>query len=54
MTPAALPLDNRWKALSDALKMPLDQLASRINANPKGVLSIWRVRLTDMGDYIKN
>ena len=31
-----ITLDNRWKALSDALKMPLDQLASRVNANPKG------------------
>jgi len=28
--------DNRWKALADALSLPLDQLASRINANPKG------------------
>jgi cell division protein FtsI (penicillin-binding protein 3) len=27
-------LDNRWKALADALNMPLDQLASRINTNP--------------------
>ncbi len=31
-----ISLDNRWKALSDALKMPLDQLAARVNANPKG------------------
>lgn len=28
--------DSRWKALSDALSIPLDQLPSRINANPKG------------------
>ena len=29
-------LDSRWKALSDALSIPLDQLAARVNANPKG------------------
>jgi cell division protein FtsI (penicillin-binding protein 3) len=28
--------DSRWKALADALSLPLDQLSSRINANPKG------------------
>jgi len=28
--------DNRWKALADALSLSLDQLSSRINANPKG------------------
>ena len=28
-------LDTRWKALADALNMPLDQLATRINTNPR-------------------
>ncbi|MCG8156248.1 peptidoglycan glycosyltransferase FtsI [Brenneria goodwinii] len=28
--------DTRWKALSDALEIPLDQMAAKINANPKG------------------
>lgn len=31
-----ITLDTRWKALSDALSIPLDQLSTRINANPKG------------------
>ncbi|RRO06877.1 peptidoglycan glycosyltransferase FtsI [Pectobacterium aquaticum] len=31
-----ITLDTRWKALSDALDIPLDQLAAKINANPKG------------------
>ncbi|WP_428978767.1 peptidoglycan glycosyltransferase FtsI [Brenneria tiliae] len=31
-----ITLDTRWKALSDALEVPLDQLAAKINANPKG------------------
>lgn len=31
-----ITLDSRWKALSDALNIPLDQLSNRINANPKG------------------
>jgi cell division protein FtsI (penicillin-binding protein 3) len=39
-------LDTRWKALADALNMPLDQLA-RASIPIRGcVLSIWRVRLT--------
>lgn len=29
-------LDTRWKALSDALDLPLDQMSAKINANPKG------------------
>ncbi|MGK2889771.1 MAG: peptidoglycan glycosyltransferase FtsI [Candidatus Malihini olakiniferum] len=29
-------LDTRWKALFDALDLPLDQMAAKINANPKG------------------
>ena len=28
--------DSRWKALADALSVPLDQLSTRINTNPKG------------------
>ncbi|MDX5628932.1 MULTISPECIES: peptidoglycan glycosyltransferase FtsI [unclassified Brenneria] len=28
--------DTRWKALSDALEIPLDQMTAKINANPKG------------------
>ncbi|MFC3396667.1 peptidoglycan glycosyltransferase FtsI [Brenneria rubrifaciens] len=31
-----ITLDTRWKALSDALKIPLDQMAAKINASPKG------------------
>ena len=31
-----ITLDSRWKALSDALSIPLDQLAARVNANPNG------------------
>ncbi|NLS43697.1 peptidoglycan glycosyltransferase FtsI [BEV proteobacterium] len=29
-------LDTRWKAFSDELDLPLDQMAAKINANPKG------------------
>ncbi len=48
-------LDNRWKALSDALNMPLDQLAARINANPKMRFIYLARRVNpDLGDYIKN
>ncbi|MGU0056687.1 hypothetical protein ACVXG7_18140 [Enterobacter hormaechei] len=53
-TPGGITLDNRWKALSDALKMPLDQLASRVNANPKGrFIYLARQVNPDMADYIK-
>ena len=49
-----ITLDNRWKALSDALKMPLDQLASRVNANPKGrFIYLARQVNPDMADYIR-
>ncbi len=49
-----ITLDNRWKALSDALNMPLDQLASRVNANPKGRF-IYLARQVNpaMADYIQ-
>ncbi|MBT9432402.1 peptidoglycan glycosyltransferase FtsI [Candidatus Sodalis endolongispinus] len=45
--------DSRWKALSDALSIPLDQLSSRINANPKGRF-IYLARQVNpaIGDYI--
>ena len=47
-------LDNRWKALSDALTIPLDQLSSRINANPKGrFIYLARQVNPDLGEYIK-
>jgi cell division protein FtsI (penicillin-binding protein 3) len=40
---------------SDALKMPLDQLASRVNANPKGrFIYLARQVNPDMADYIAN
>lgn len=31
-----ISVGDRWKALSTALNIPLDQLSARINANPKG------------------
>ncbi|MBX9445212.1 peptidoglycan glycosyltransferase FtsI [Dickeya chrysanthemi] len=31
-----ISLDTRWKALSDALEIPLDQIAAKVNANPNG------------------
>ncbi len=45
--------DSRWKALSDALGVPLDQLSSRINANPKGRF-VYLARQVNpaIGDYI--
>jgi peptidoglycan synthetase FtsI (EC 2.4.1.129) len=47
-------LDSRWKALSDALSIPLDQLAARINANPKGRF-IYLARQVNpaIGEYVK-
>ncbi|CNC26575.1 peptidoglycan glycosyltransferase FtsI [Yersinia pseudotuberculosis] len=49
-----ISLDTRWKALSDALEIPLDQLASRINANPKGRF-VYLARQVNpaIGDYIR-
>ncbi|WP_213991635.1 peptidoglycan glycosyltransferase FtsI [Sodalis sp. dw_96] len=46
--------DSRWKALSDALSLPLDQMASRINANPKGRF-VYLARQVNpaVGDYIR-
>ncbi|ACT05486.1 Peptidoglycan glycosyltransferase [Dickeya chrysanthemi Ech1591] len=31
-----ISLDTRWKALADALEIPLDQIAAKVNANPGG------------------
>ncbi|MGM3160763.1 peptidoglycan glycosyltransferase FtsI [Dickeya undicola] len=31
-----ISLDTRWKALADALGIPLDQIAAKVNANPSG------------------
>lgn len=47
-------LDSRWKALADALSIPLDQLATRVNANPKGRF-IYLARQVNpaISDYIK-
>ncbi|MEA9391778.1 peptidoglycan glycosyltransferase FtsI [Acerihabitans sp. TG2] len=48
-----ISVDSRWKALSDTLSIPLDQLAARINANPKGrFVYLARQVNTDIGDYI--
>lgn len=49
-----ITLDSRWKALADALSIPLDQLASRVNANPKGRF-VYLARQVNpaIGDYIK-
>lgn len=47
-------LDSRWKALSDALSIPLDQLATRVNANPKGRF-VYLARQVNpaIGEYVK-
>lgn len=46
--------DTRWKALADALNMPLDQLATRINTNPRmRFIYLARQVNPDMADYIK-
>lgn len=34
-----ITLDTRWQALADALEIPLDKMAARINTNPAGALS---------------
>jgi cell division protein FtsI (penicillin-binding protein 3) len=46
--------DSRWKALADALSLPLDQLSSRINANPDGRF-VYLARQVNpaIGDYIR-
>ncbi|MEB6535248.1 peptidoglycan glycosyltransferase FtsI [Pantoea stewartii] len=47
-------LDSRWRALSDALSVPIDQLAARVNANPKGRF-IYLARQVNpaIGEYVK-
>lgn len=46
--------DTRWKALSDALEIPLNQLSMRINANPKGRFVYLARQVTpSIGDYIQ-
>lgn len=46
-------LDNRWKALADAIGIPLDKLVARINANPKGrFVYLARQVHSDIADYI--
>lgn len=46
--------NNRWKALADTLKLPLDQLANRINNNPKGRFVYLARQVTPtLGNYIK-
>ncbi|GLR08650.1 peptidoglycan glycosyltransferase FtsI [Mixta theicola] len=49
-----ITLDSRWKALADALSVPLDQLANRVNANPQGRF-VYLARQVNpaIGDYIK-
>ncbi|MDP1206054.1 peptidoglycan glycosyltransferase FtsI, partial [Klebsiella pneumoniae] len=48
------PLATRGKALADALKMPLDQLATRINTNPRmRFIYLARQVNPDMAEYIK-
>ncbi|MCP2232011.1 peptidoglycan glycosyltransferase FtsI [Erwinia aphidicola] len=49
-----ITLDSRWKALSDALSIPLDQLAARVNANPNGRF-VYLARQVNpaIGDYVK-
>lgn len=50
-----ISVGDRWKALSTALNIPLDQLSARINANPKGrFIYLARQVNPDMADYIKN
>uniref|UniRef100_UPI0009A96DD8 peptidoglycan glycosyltransferase FtsI n=1 Tax=Salmonella enterica TaxID=28901 RepID=UPI0009A96DD8 len=49
-----ISVGDRWKALSTALNIPLDQLSARINANPKGrFIYLARQVNPDMADYIK-
>ncbi|OFC61116.1 peptidoglycan glycosyltransferase FtsI [Candidatus Erwinia dacicola] len=49
-----ITLDSRWKALSDALSIPLSQLAARVNANPNGRF-VYLARQVNpaIGDYVK-
>ncbi|NHB90901.1 peptidoglycan glycosyltransferase FtsI [Photorhabdus cinerea] len=45
--------DTRWKALSDAINLPVEQLTSKISANPKGrFVYLARQVNPSVGDYI--
>ncbi|SLM64615.1 MULTISPECIES: peptidoglycan glycosyltransferase FtsI [Dickeya] len=48
-----ISLDTRWKALADALDLPLDQIAAKVNANPNGRF-VYLARQVNpaIGDYI--
>ena len=47
-------VDNRWKALADALSMTQDQLYARVNSNPKGrFVYLARQINPSVGEYIK-
>ncbi|NMC24064.1 MAG: peptidoglycan glycosyltransferase FtsI, partial [Serratia sp.] len=49
-----ITVDTKWKALADALNMPLDQLSARINANPKGrFVYLARQINPSVGEYIR-
>ncbi len=49
-----ISVGDRWKALANALNIPLDRLSARINANPKGRF-IYQARQVnpDLTHYIK-
>ncbi|VAX76432.1 Peptidoglycan D,D-transpeptidase FtsI [Serratia symbiotica] len=48
-----ITLDSRWKALSEILSIPLDQLSNRINANSKGrFIYLARQINPEIGNYI--
>lgn len=46
--------DMRWKALADVAGMPLEKLAERINANPKGrFVYVTRQVSSETADYVR-
>ncbi|HDF2327857.1 TPA: peptidoglycan glycosyltransferase FtsI [Morganella morganii] len=46
--------DTRWRALSEALDIPLDQVKSKVTANPKGrFVYLARQVNPTIGDYVK-
>lgn len=48
-----ITLDTRWKALADALEMPLDQISTKVNANPNGrFVYLARQINSAIGEYI--
>ena len=47
--------DTRWRALSEALNIPLEQVKSKVTANPKGrFVYLARQVNPTIGDYVKN